>query len=540
MRVQPPAPGAGSRQGRPFRLVLLAFVGVAAGYVCLTLASSRGAALRTARAAAPAWQPAAAARDGARDGAGAARAALGQMRTADKAVAVVDAAVAALPSIADVALRVTDAREAPTPAAGASRAPAAGGAAIAAPRADSEDEPGVVCASGQPEAACDALRLAAWSARNRVRIPAGNDLSQESLLQRLAPLWGASAPRVMVDLGSHPAFGDAQQYGDALIFLEYFHAAGGAVLAVDAMPDFAEDVRRRLLHSQPYAAYDGVEKISIAAWVGNADAYEGSGGVGGARNVTFHATRQLGYCVAGHSFDHLVKYCDLERAGRPEHMCRVTRERLGILCAPGSTGPQPEPATVPAKTATVALRTVDSLWSRELKGRHIDLLKIDIEASWHAHYGAGASRLLAARAASLLVVEVDKQWRRSLPDGTVVTVSDAVDEFVGTCERHGYAVYLKVPCAIAVLRACRTALVAAGVCVNDQQRNRTIGYERYLLISHHKRQRLPRALKLQQDLLLVDTSQRELVALIDAFSPPCPTSGPPDTSPRREAAITIS
>lgn len=219
-------------------------------------------------------------------------------------------------------------------------------------------------------------------------------------------------------------------------------------------------------------------------------------------------------------------------------MCRVTRERLGIVCAQGSTGPQPQPPVPPPKRASVPFRSIDSLWRHELAGAHVDFLKIDIEASWNAHYGAGARALLAARAVSLMVVEVDKQWR-SRADGTAVSTGAAVDDFVATCEAHKYAVYLKVPCAIAVLRECRIALVAAGVCVDDRKRNRTIGYERYLKISHEKRQRLPRALKLQQDLLVVDTTQPELMRLVDSFPPPCPRSGPPDIFPRQEAAIAV-
>jgi hypothetical protein len=403
-----------------------------------------------------------------------------------------------------------------------------------------EEEELPPCPAESTEVECTKARLAAWMARNRVRIPAGNDLSQESLCQRLLPVWGTSTPRVMVDLGSHPAFGDMQQYGDALIFLEYFHAPGGSVLAVDAMPDFATDIQRRFDELEPYRSYAGVEKISLGAWVGNADSLDDPPStLPRGPNMTFQATRQLGYCLAGHSFDHRVKYCELERQGRPEHMCRVTRERLGIVCQPGSSGPQPLPATPPPKRATVPLRSIDSLWRHELKGRHIDLLKVDIEASWNEHYGAGASKLLAARAVSLLVVEVDRQWRADASGNVGVTVSQAVASFVGLCEGHGYAVYLKVPCAFAVLRDCRIDTIAAGACAVNSLRNRTIGYERYLKLSHDKRQRLPAGLKLQQDLLVVDTARPELLRLIDAFGPPCPLAGPPDVYPRGQPAISI-
>jgi hypothetical protein len=370
--------------------------------------------------------------------------------------------------------------------------------------------------------------------------------AKESLFQRLLVLWGSAQPRVIVDLGSHPAFGDIQQFNDATIFAEYFHAPGGRVLAVDAMPEFAEDVRRRMVDEPPLAGYAGMTYHSLAAWVGNYDAYDPPAALPRGPNITFRVARQLGYCLAGHSFDHTVNYCALERAGRALHMCRVVRERLGVLCPPGSVGPQPALSAPPPKRATVPFRSIDSLWKRELGGAHIDVLKVDIEASWPLHYGAGAAALVAARAVSVLIVEIDQQWRERA-DGSAVTIGGAVAEFVAQMEAAGYATYLKVPCSAGMLRRCAPRFAASGGCVLDSVRNRTIGYERYLKLSHEARAvRLPRTLRLQQDLLLIDAAQPELLRLVDSFPPPCPADGsPPDIDPRlrrsggASAALTV-
>lgn len=386
---------------------------------------------------------------------------------------------------------------------------------------------------------CDKKELAHFYATHNVRLASCNDLSQENLFQRLLPVWGADRPRVLVDLGSHPAFGDMQQYSDGLIFLDYYRAPGTVVLAVDAMPDFAEDLQRRFDDLEGLQAGTGegrasnVRCMSIAAWVENEDAYDGPVGMQAwpadfAPNRSINIARQLGYCVAGHSYDKYVQYCDLERGGRPAHMCRVTRERLGIQCRPGDNATvAPANRSVdsvkvhPSETVSVPKRTIDSLRKRELHGAHVDLLKVDIEASWSLHYGDGARSLLRDKAVSVMVVEVDRTWKTAT-DNPRATVAEAVADFVRLCEEHGYAVYLKVPCATHSMRRCRPPQLAAGTCTVHPSHNRTIGNEAYLKLSHEYRsRRLPALIRLQQDLLVIDTAQPELIQLADAHPPPC-------------------
>ena len=57
--------------------------------------------------------------------------------------------------------------------------------------------------------------------------------TQQRLFAQLSDFWGASAPRVMVDLGCQAGHGVHNNLSDALLFLAFFHAPGSLVVGVD-------------------------------------------------------------------------------------------------------------------------------------------------------------------------------------------------------------------------------------------------------------------------------------------------------------------
>jgi len=77
--------------------------------------------------------------------------------------------------------------------------------------------------------------------------------TQERLFGQLRSFWPDDAPRVMVDLGCHAGHGPGYNTSDALIFLDFWNAAGTTVMGVDAFEDFAQDLQHRLDDVPPYS-----------------------------------------------------------------------------------------------------------------------------------------------------------------------------------------------------------------------------------------------------------------------------------------------
>ena len=84
--------------------------------------------------------------------------------------------------------------------------------------------------------------------------------------------------------------------------------------------------------------------------------------------------------------------------------------------------------------------TLETLWRRELHGRRIDVLKIDIDTSWK-NVG-GLEKLLAQKRIGVLVIEVDGSWGPVSRRWNVSTL----DQLAWIGRSLGYNAYLKIPC----------------------------------------------------------------------------------------------
>ena len=108
-----------------------------------------------------------------------------------------------------------------------------------------------------------------------------------------------------------------------------------------------------------------------------------------------------------------------------------------------ATLPAPPPLRYPADArgqSHVPTMRLDSLWAEALGGKHIDFLKIDIDHSWRS---IGMERVLSARGASLIVMEVDNSWPLL---GEKLGGVTHLDQLCWHAAKQGYTPLLKVPC----------------------------------------------------------------------------------------------
>ena len=137
-----------------------------------------------------------------------------------------------------------------------------------------------------------------------------------------------------------------------------------------------------------------------------------------------------------------------ERTVNLDHYCRITRHRLRLgsaemVAKQEASLPAPPPHLYPADArgfSHVPTMRLDSVWAETLGGTHIDFLKIDIDHSWRA---IGMERMLSARGASLIVMEVDSSWPKL--DNSLGGVTH-LDQLCWHAARQGYTPLLKVPC----------------------------------------------------------------------------------------------
>ena len=262
--------------------------------------------------------------------------------------------------------------------------------------------------------------------------------TQESLFAQLRRIWTDDAPRVMVDLGCHAGHTRHKNVSDALLWLHYFNHSGGAVLGVDAWEDFALDLQHRLDRVARYAPL-AVEKHTLTRAIWSAD--------GKTFNMRAIA-RQWVSCCTGKS----CGWTGREAEGADDHMCRITRQRLGVrnvtarLPLPPSSSSQKmfdelRESGWTAEPYNVRTARLDTLWKGPpLHGRRIDFLKVDVDETWLA---MGVEGLFAARGFAVMTIEVDASWG----DVGAWNVTQT-DQLVWLAMRHNYDVYLKVPCRL--------------------------------------------------------------------------------------------
>ena len=270
---------------------------------------------------------------------------------------------------------------------------------------------------------------------------------QERLYEHLRAAWPDDRPRVMVDLGCHASHGSFQNISDALLWLHHFNASGSLVVAVDIVEDFVLDMQYRFDKVWPYTELHGVEKRALH--------------------------RQIRPVVGNHQGTPMWPWSCVRHWGRVEriknstdHYCRITRQRLGLssstLPIPATSYPTwwrqtlekwPVNSSTKLPTATVRAGRIDDMIWREapIHGRHIDVLKVDVDLSWRK---LGIENLISKRAFSVMVIEIDDTSSFHYNNGLMLAMArhgmssniSVADQLIWLCHRAGYASFLKVPC----------------------------------------------------------------------------------------------
>jgi len=251
--------------------------------------------------------------------------------------------------------------------------------------------------------------------------------TQEHLFVHLRLLWPDDRPRVFIDLGSQAGHGIFRNTSDALLWLKYFNHSGSLVIGVDAFEDFALDLQHRFDDVSPFASLHGVTKRSLHAAVG---ARAGPLKMGGHAAFTNYLCSRTAW---------LDDYSRFDRHGASDHFCRIPRQRAGT-----STSTLPLPSgkysfsTDPDQRYEVPSRGIDTIWHEDAGGRHVDFLKLDVDSAL-SELEPGLLTLLAARAVSIVAMEIDKSIGER--------AARALERMSCLFWRHGYALFLKVPCA---------------------------------------------------------------------------------------------
>ena len=183
----------------------------------------------------------------------------------------------------------------------------------------------------------------------------------------------------------HAGHGQWKNVSDALLWLHYFNHSGSAVLAIDAFEDYALDLTHRLRHLEPYASLP-VEAWAVAAKISNQDRPH--------VDATPFAVIPMKCCIGVE-----CGWEGREAAGALDHMCRITRQRLGLQPITRSLAPPPAsfdhtvlrgfarhirnalPRRVtrlprPGTPFRIRAARMDTLWRHDLRSRHIDVLKV--------------------------------------------------------------------------------------------------------------------------------------------------------------------
>ncbi len=346
--------------------------------------------------------------------------------------------------------------------------------------------------------------------------------TQELLFVHLRTLWADDRPRVFIDLGSQAGHGIYRNTSDALIWLQYFNHSGSLVIGVDAFEDYALDLQHRFEAIWPFSAMNEVYKRSIHAAVGTRKHPLNIGG---------HAAYTNYLCSRTAWLDDFARF---DRHGVTDHACRISRQRAGVS---NSSLPLPTGnysfSTDPDQEYLPPSKRIDEIWREDAGGRHVDFLKMDVDSAL-SELEPELLPLLRARAFSVLVMEIDKcigerAWR-------------AVERLNCLFWRHGYALFLKVPCAGAPRRD--------GIPLWSQRAS-------YMPISGRYHARLPTGWGQNprapcsmggrtrwtdcgtQDVLALDLHQPELAKLVTLGNSDCVTSFPADVTAQWSASAAL-
>eukprot|EP00928_Gymnodinium_smaydae_P030604 TRINITY_DN22711_c0_g1_i1.p1 TRINITY_DN22711_c0_g1~~TRINITY_DN22711_c0_g1_i1.p1 ORF type:complete len:661 (-),score=133.11 TRINITY_DN22711_c0_g1_i1:126-1964(-) len=265
----------------------------------------------------------------------------------------------------------------------ASSAPAAWPVCDSRAERDAEIEPGGLRLLGVKESPLGAFPRGAAAA------------TQEHLIQQLRDVMEDNCPRIAVHIGLQPAAGPLSNWTLPALWLQYF-SHGGAVVVVDAVDDYlrrAESDLRTLLGD--LRASDRVEVTAVQAAIAAETRARAT-----LRPVTFDMPGG-GRALAS---DEVIRRCSDEarepRARAPGHVCAEILARVEG---------QAEPLEYLAQ-----VRSFDDVWRRELQGRHLDFLRVDLGLHDMSDVlRRGFSELLARREVSILSIRIDEHWTKA-------------------------------------------------------------------------------------------------------------------------------
>ena len=271
--------------------------------------------------------------------------------------------------------------------------------------------------------------------------------TQELLFRHLRAIWDDDRPRTMLDLGGSAGHGFYINISDAMLWTAQFNHSGSQVVALDAFNDYALDIQQRfeVLKSR----MPNVSLVSLHGAIGR-----------GSRDSSLANLDTIGafthfYCSRTERKDRITI---MEARGITDHSCRITRQRARLSASrlPLPSSPYSFATLPPARETSGAARgaeyhvpmvEVPRLWRETLGGRHIDLLKVDIDLGF-GQFSSHLLPLVQARAFSVMVMETDDMdspaWLR-------------IEELSCMLWEHDYALFLKVPCAGAASWSQRAA-----------------------------------------------------------------------------------
>eukprot|EP00927_Polykrikos_kofoidii_P078276 TRINITY_DN75120_c0_g1_i1.p1 TRINITY_DN75120_c0_g1~~TRINITY_DN75120_c0_g1_i1.p1 ORF type:complete len:678 (+),score=83.20 TRINITY_DN75120_c0_g1_i1:57-2036(+) len=229
--------------------------------------------------------------------------------------------------------------------------------------------------------------------------------SVEHLVQQLSEVWSDDCPRVLTEIGLQPAAGPLKNWSTAALWLQYF-SSSGSVFVIDPVDDYlrhAQDALRR------HPSSKRVKLIATRAAI----AAESRGSKRAERPVNFDtppsppppeivaslvsaprkvlaADTAIKMC-SGHSADPMAE--------EPGHPCEYVLKSMA----------RPEPLEYNAPMVAF-----DELWRRELRGRHIDFLRVNIGMRGMAEiFQKGFANLFQRREVSVVSFRLDTFWTKA-------------------------------------------------------------------------------------------------------------------------------
>jgi len=264
---------------------------------------------------------------------------------------------------------------------------------------DDEVEPGGLKLLGVKESPLGAFPL----------VPAGT--THEHFFQQLREVWEDDCPRIAVQIGLQPAPGRLRNWTSAALWAQHFNHSG-IIMVVDPIKDYLHHFEDGF-RTSPHGLLLAKDRLTVKT-VKSLLAAESGRKKKKERTVSFDSP-EGGQVLAG---DDAMSKCANGASGPeatdPGHPCARVLERMQL----------PEPLEYTAPVATF-----DEIWHRDLLGRHVDFLQVDLGArNMPRMLQKGFSKIFGERQVSILVYRVDSFWTKAELK-RVVEWLDAFDYF---------------------------------------------------------------------------------------------------------------